>query len=54
MAHLQMDVKGGIGGVGSIFTPLESADVQTPSVQVSAANERHAVSHFVIDWKMPV
>lgn len=43
-----MDIKCAIGGVGSIFNPLESADVQTPCMQVSTASERRVISHLVI------
>lgn len=43
-----MDIKFAIGGVGSIFNPLESADVQTPRMQDSIASERRGISHLVI------
>ena len=43
-----MDIKCAISGVGSIFNPLEPADVQTLRVQVSAASERCATSHLAI------
>lgn len=43
-----MDIKCAIGRVGPIFNPLESADVQTPSVQVSAASKWLAISHLAI------
>lgn len=35
-------------GGGFIFNPSEPADVQIPSVQVSAASERHVIGRLAI------
>lgn len=39
-----MDRKCTTSGVGSIFNPLESADVQTPREQPSASRVRRVIS----------
>lgn len=39
-----MDIKCAISGVGSIFNPLESADVQSPREQLWAASEGRVLS----------